>query len=382
MSSPGQPPNILAVDDTPANLRLLGGMLRDKGYRVRPVASGAEALQAAAAEPPDLILLDIGMPELDGFEVCRRLKANPTLQDVPVIFLTAHTDSEHKVKAFACGAVDFVTKPFSFDEVNARVGTHLELRRQRRELQASYEKLCESETLRDSLVHMVVHDLRSPLTVLVAGLDFLKRDTGAVLSTTQREVVEDSLVAARKMVAQVSSMLDVSKLDAGKLVPQRVECDLVLLATDVVRSLGALAVDKRLTLAPPQHPIWAVVDKELVSRVTQNLLSNALKFTPTEGAIEVGVEGKPEAVRVWVKDSGPGIPLEQRGQVFDEFSQVRTEASSAHNWSTGLGLAFCKLAVEAHGGAIGVDSEVGKGSTFWFELPRGAPAGPSRSQEA
>ena len=152
-------PSIMVVDDTPANLRLLTGMLKERGYKVRPVSSGKFALQTAKHDPPDLILLDIIMPEMNGYEVCECLKADEQLSGIPVIFISALNETMDKVKAFKVGGVDYVTKPFQFEEVQARVATHLELRRQKRLVQESNEQLRKLEELRDNLVHMVVHDM-------------------------------------------------------------------------------------------------------------------------------------------------------------------------------------------------------------------------------
>ena len=164
-------PNVIVVDDTPANLQLLTGMLKERGYKVRPVPSGKLALQAAKNDPPDLILLDIMMPEMDGYEVCERLKADEKLREIPVIFISALNETMDKVRAFGVGGVDYVTKPFQFEEVDARVRTHLELQRQRRKLKENYEQLRRLEELRDNLVHMIVHDLRNPLTGISGFLD-------------------------------------------------------------------------------------------------------------------------------------------------------------------------------------------------------------------
>ena len=159
--------SVLVVDDTIENLRLLSDLLGEQGYEVRAVTSGRQALQAVEHDPPDLILLDITMPEMDGYEVCRRLKATERSKDVPVIFLTALTDTADKVRAFDAGGVDYVTKPFQFEEVLARVKTHVALRRAQAALADSYTRLRALEQLRDDLVHMIVHDMRSPLTALL-----------------------------------------------------------------------------------------------------------------------------------------------------------------------------------------------------------------------
>ena len=171
MKQAGGGASILVVDDTVENLQLLGSMLSEQGYEVRPVTNGRDALLAARSYPPDSILLDVSMPEMDGYEVCTQLKASEELREIPVIFLTALNSTADKVKAFEVGGADHVTKPFQIDEVLARIRVHIALRRSRQELLASYERLRGLERLREDMVQMVVHDMRSPLSALIGLLE-------------------------------------------------------------------------------------------------------------------------------------------------------------------------------------------------------------------
>ena len=366
--------DILVVDDTPINLHLLTGVLQDRGYSVRPVSSGEAALQAARAAAPDLVLLDIDMPGMDGFQICEHLKADPTLADVPVIFISALTEVLDKVRAFSLGGIDYITKPFQAEEVHARVATHLELRRQRRELQQSYDRLQELERLRDGLVHMVIHDLRSPLTALVGYLELLELEAGGALSPTARSNLRRARDASGKMIGLVGSVLDVSRMEEGKLTPELHACDMGDLARQVTDSLRSLARDRSLSVERTPQPVMALADRDLVSRVLENLLSNALKLTPPGGAVRVGVERRDDEVEIAVHDDGPGVPPELRERIFDKFAQVEARARGSRFPSSGLGLTFCKLAVEAHGGRIGAESKEGGGSRFWFTLPAAWPA--------
>jgi K+-sensing histidine kinase KdpD len=358
-------PNILVVDDTPANLQLLCGMLKERGYRPRPVPSGALALRAAASEAPDLVLLDISMPEMDGFEVCSRLKADPTHQDVPVIFLTAHTDSADKVKAFAVGGVDYVTKPFQFDEVHARISTHLKLRQNQLELQQSYDRLFNLEKVRDDLVHMIVHDLRSPLTVLVNQLLAAKDE---VKDAQIQDDLGACIDAVMSMNSMVTSVLDVSRMEASTMVLKREKCELATLVNAVVREMKGLVGERELVIEAPS-PVPMVADKSVITRVIQNLLGNALKFTGPRGQIRIELTMNEGTTRFAVSDDGPGVAKDMQEKIFEKFGQVECYSSNERH-STGLGLTFCKLAVETHGGRIGVDCIDGQcGSTFWFTLP-------------
>ena len=371
-SHPDSGASILVVDDTPANLQVLVGMLKEHGHRVRPVLEGRLALRAAKAEVPDLVLLDINMPDMNGFEVCEQLKADPKLADTPVIFISGNTETVDKVRAFSVGGVDYVTKPFQMAEVEARVATHLELRRKRRELQESLEALRRLETLRDSLVHMVVHDLRSPLAAISACLEVIKWDADEQHRVELATDVETALHATRTIIRLVNSVLDVSKMEGTEMRLQLVPADIAAVARESVDELESLVGTRQLVRDWPDDPVMAVVDRDVVARVMQNLLGNALKFTPATEAITVTVEANDDMVRVAVSDTGPGIPREYRERVFEKFGQVDA-VLRGQRFSTGLGLTFCRLAVEAHGGHIGVDSEVGRGSTFWFVLPRNGP---------
>jgi signal transduction histidine kinase len=366
------PASILMVDDTPANMDLLSGMLKVRGYKVRAAISGKLALQAARNDPPDLILLDVNMPEMNGYEVCQELKADEKLKDIPVIFLSALNDTIDKVKAFGAGGVDYITKPFQFEEVEARVETHLELRRRSRLLQAAYDKLSELEKLRDSLVHMIVHDLRSPLAGISAYLELIGESKNNPLSAEQTANIAEARKTARQMIQIVSDVLDVSKMEGGQMKLSLEKCDLGATVKECLTGFKALSRNRTIEFTPPAKPVTVPADREIILRILQNLMGNALKFTRDDGLIRVDITPAGDKARVSVHDDGPGIAPEYRRKIFDKFAQVELPAGRP-KYSTGLGLAFCKLAVEAHGGAIGVDSEEGKGSTFWFELPAGGP---------
>ena len=371
--SPEGIPNIIVVDDTPANLQLLSGMLKERGYKVRPVPSGKLALQAAKNDPPDLILLDIMMPDMDGYEVCERLKADEKLRDISVIFISALNETMDKVRAFGAGGVDYVTKPFQFEEVNARVSTHLELQRQRRKLKENYEQLRRLEEMRDNLVHMIVHDLRSPLMGISGFLDLALELEKETLTEDGLDYLQTAKRSTTAVTDMVNAVLDVSKMEAGEMKLHLAECDLVHIAADLISGMQSLKEAREIVLEAPPQPVTVVADGDLLLRVIQNLLGNALKFTPSDGWIRLGIEPDEKGVWVKVRDNGPGIPAEYRERIFEKFGQVEARANR-QKFSTGLGLTFCKLAVEAHGGSIGVDSEVGKGSMFWFVLPKEGPA--------
>jgi two-component system, sensor histidine kinase and response regulator len=366
------PASVLVVDDTVDNLRLLAGVLGQMGHVVRPVTSGLQALVAARHSAPDLILLDVSMPEMDGYEVCARLKADPQLKDIPVIFLTALSDIADKVKAFEVGGVDYITKPFHLEEVQARVRTHLALRRANVQLSLSYSQLQRLEQLREDLVHMVVHDMRTPLTVLAGHLEFLNSG-GETLSPEGAADLQAAMQGARVVARMANDLLDVSRLEEGKLMLKLAEHDLGGLAEKVRSSLRGFERGRTIELQVESGAV-AACDSGLVERVLENLVNNAIKHTPSGSAITISVASRAQRLRVTVSDQGPGVPVEARQKIFEKFGVVSARTHDRYH-SAGIGLAFCKLAVEAHGGAIGVESREPQGSTFWFELPRDAPNG-------
>jgi two-component system, sensor histidine kinase and response regulator len=367
MKQAGGGASILVVDDTVENLQLLGSMLSEQGYEVRPVTNGRDALLAARSYPPDLILLDVSMPEMDGYEVCTQLKASEELREIPVIFLTALNSTADKVKAFEVGGADHVTKPFQIDEVLARIRVHIALRRSRQELLASYERLRGLERLREDMVQMVVHDMRSPLSALIGLLSLIQTDPTCTLGDDTAQDLEYAVQAAASINRLANDVLDVSRLEEEKLPLDRRPNDLAQICRDVLVRLGPLDRTRSLELDATDAVI-APCDRGLVERVLENLVGNAMKHTPAGGRVRLSALAGRDRVRVSVRDEGPGVPPDARSKIFEKFGTVVARHDQKYH-SAGLGLTFCKLAVEAHGGSIGVDSGEPVGSVFWFELP-------------
>ena len=356
--------DLMVVDDNPKNLKLLERMLYDCGFRVRLFPRGKMALASAAANPPELFLLDINMPEMDGYEVCRQLKSDPHLAAIPVIFLSALNDTGDKIKAFEVGGVDYITKPFQLEEVRARIETHLALRRSTFLLQQSFDKLKELERLRDSLVHMIVHDMRTPLTIISGSLELLLQTEGKQMSEKALSRIDKAKLGTNKLIEMVNSLLDISKLESGTETIHPKPVDIIELVQEVVGAFSDSPTGHKVHAEVLTGPVIASCDRGMVSRVIQNLIGNATKYSPNGTDVTLRLEQRSESIRITVRDQGPGIPVEHRNRVFDKFYQVGHKKNSS-----GLGLTFCRLVVEAHGGTIGVDSEPDNGSEFWFTLP-------------
>ena len=317
---------------------------------------------------------------MNGYEVCEQLKANKASAAIPVIFLSALNETEDKVRAFGVGGVDYITKPFQFEEVHARVECQLNLWRLRKnlecqnaELAETNRRLHEAETLRENLIHMVVHDMRSPLTVQMGFLDFLMTNASPALGAKERSWVGAAYETSFKLINMVNSLLDISRMEAGKMPLDRKLNDLGQIARAALEFYRPVVGQRHFVFPPGEPPFMAHCDASLIQRVIENLIGNALKFTTETGSISIAITQNEQDVRLAVIDDGMGIAPEYQETIFKKFGQGGTRHRKN---STGLGLAFCKLAMDAQGGQIGVHSEVGKGSAFWFTLPLGGRSNP------
>lgn len=223
-------PSILIVDDTPSSLRLLDRMLSEQGYTIRTASCGEQALSFARSDPPDLVLLDIDMPGMDGYDVCERLKADEILKEIPVIFISALAETANIVRGFDAGGVDYIVKPFNSREVQARVKTHLEIVDQKQQLQINYEKLRQLESLRDNMVNMIAHDMRNPLMGISASLQVLERIIKELSSPEGAESIRTAKSALHMLLEMVNSMLDVSRMESGQMKLNFSEFELVDIA--------------------------------------------------------------------------------------------------------------------------------------------------------
>jgi two-component system sensor histidine kinase/response regulator len=374
-TEPVHPPKILIVDDTPSNLQLLSEIFKDRGYEIQAALNGKLALQAIQNNPPDLILMDIAMPDISGYEVCKRIKADERFSDIPIIFVSGLQNVASIVKAFEVGAVDYIIKPFQISEIRARIQTHLSLRLQREELRDANSQLRSLEELRDNLVHMVVHDMRNPLWNAHSCLQLIRNKLDKPDSLPAiREHIEAAIDSTQDLMVMIDSILDVSKMESGLIPLELAPCNLEAMIREAIDKSASVRKSRTLNVIVASRQTTVVADPELIARVIDNLLTNAITHTHDElGEIHFRIDSIDTRVRVSILDNGPGIPLEYQSKIFEKFFQVKS-ALTGQRRSTGLGLTFCQLAVEAHDGRIGVQSAENQGSLFWFELPAGGPA--------
>ena len=353
---------ILVVDDTPDNCLLIQAILQDEGYQVELADSGKAALRIIEQSPPDLVLLDVMMPGMDGYEVTRRIRANASLPFMPILLTTAY-DQPSVAQGLDTGADDFIRKPVHFDELLARVRALLRLKH-------SVDERDEIARQREDFVSRLTHDLRTPLVAADRMLNLMSQGALGDLSNDVHDAIETMIRSNANLLTMVNTLLEVYRYEAGRKTLIFSPVDLAELAEEVVKELSPLAIDKHLALDlefNQDEGFSAKGDRLELYRVMTNLIGNALKFTD-EGSITVRLirvdTGLVPAIKLEVQDTGSGISDSDRASLFESFNPGKHKRSGS-----GLGLHLTRRIVEAHNGRINVTTELNKGSTFTVYLP-------------
>jgi len=371
---------VLMVDDNPTNLNVLLDALKHHGFKLLAAKSGEEAIQRALFAKPDLILLDVLMPGIDGFETCRQLKANPVTEEIPIIFMTALADTVDKVKGFSFGAVDYITKPFQHEEVLSRVNAHLTIQDLKRNLEQKNAEMEEKNRLLDEalkhekelnrlktgLVGMASHELRRPLTVIsLYSRSLFPKENGNV--PEQNEGYTKIQKSIRQMTQLLDDILLATQSEMGKLTFEPEVVNLGELCSKIVQE-SELIDDSAHSLhfTVKNNAENALVDPRLIQRIISNLLSNAVKYSPHGSNIWFDLNTQVAQATFIVKDEGIGISPEDQQKLFENFQRGSNVGKTP---GTGLGLTIVKQCVELHNGTMMFSSELGKGTTFEVSLP-------------
>ncbi|MCP4540972.1 MAG: hybrid sensor histidine kinase/response regulator [Chloroflexi bacterium] len=378
--------NILIVDDIPANLRLLSQMLSEQGYSVRAVTNGPRALESVRAMPPDLILLDIKMPGMNGYQVCQRLKANEQACDIPIIFISALGETNDKINAFAVGGVDYITKPFQVEEVLARIETHLGLRDMQRQIQKINDELekrlgelgCSNTELQarneelDAFAHTVAHDLKNPLASLTLHTSWMKKSWRTMQSGEIQESLDVVANAGQKMTRIVDELLLLASIRREQV--QTTPLDTASIVETVQERMSGMIKEHKAEIVLSPEQVWPVAlgYAPWIEEVWINYISNAIKYGGQSPQINLGATSEADnIVRFWVRDNGPGLTPEQQYRLFVPFERLNEVRVQGY----GLGLSIVRRILEKLGGEAGVTSEPDQGSTFFFTLPGGETSG-------
>lgn len=380
---------VLIVDDVAENLEVLGSKLQAVSVNILAAQSGESALKIAAAKRPDLILLDVQMPMMDGYTVKERLGKNPVTADIPVIFLTARTDVNDIVHGFELGAADYITKPVQTPELIVRVNHHLELQHLRRQqeerertleheieerilaeqaLRKANERLEELNAQKNEFIGIAVHDLKNPLSGISALAEMVK-ELPEIERMDIEEYMQRIIRSASRMFDLIKSFLDVNAIEQGCLQVNLTASNISLATQTTTQSYMLKAKAKSINLCiDAGNDIHAVSDESVFVQVLDNLVSNALKFSPAHRNIYVRVKELSERIRIEVQDEGPGLSNEDKKKLFGKFARLSARPTAGES-STGLGLSIVKTMVEAMNGTIWCESELGHGAKFCLELP-------------
>jgi two-component system, sensor histidine kinase and response regulator len=376
---PPNAPLILVADDVPANVELLFDQLHVLGFRAIAASDGPSALAVCFERRPDLCILDVSMPAGDlgvddrstGFEVCRRIKRDPRTKSIPVIFVTALNDTTDRVKAIEAGGDDFLTKPHNRLVLGARVRSLLKLKAATDSLEDTLRKLREVEKMRDDLMKMIVHDLKTPLTSVLATTEMLIDGDFGELNDEQRRMLSDAEGKADDLLALIGDLLEVARIEEATMTLDLQPIAPAALLNEIVNEWSIRFQQEGATATvdvADDAPVFEA-DKPLLRRVLGNLVSNALTHSATAITLQLSARRDNDNVLFTLADNGPGIPPEYHEVIFRKFERVKNP-NIPRTRSSGLGLAFCKLVVDAHGGRIWVQSAgEGKGSAFHFSLP-------------
>ncbi|KPK05330.1 MAG: hypothetical protein AMJ56_16075 [Anaerolineae bacterium SG8_19] len=359
---------VLIVDDELSALYTLEMLLTPEPYDIKLANSPEEAFVTLESDPPDVILLDVMMPGITGYEVCQRLKGDDRWRHIPIILVTALDSKDDLVRGLNSGADEFISKPVNGPEMRARVRSMLRIKQQ-------YDDIQEAMHLREELANMIVHDMRTPISAIVLYIDLLSRLYDS--SDHHKRVVPKLRSQAQRLNSMLTDMLLVAKMKSGKLVLNCSPVNIVELVETAVQDQKAVAESKRITVVTdlPNDVQLMSLDSKLIQRTLENLLSNALKFSPEDSTVTVHLAyGKPgpssnghqPRLRLQVTDEGPGIPEEFRESIFDRYEVVKMKTADIPQ--VGIGLAFCKMVVEAHGGTISVNDNQPQGAVFTVEL--------------
>ena len=367
--SPKEAPYLLAIDDEQLNLELIRFILERHGFQYSGTSDDEKVFVLLEERLPDLILLDIVMPRVDGYELCQKIKSFDRYRDIPIIFLTGKVQVKDKVKGFEVGGVDYVTKPFNEQELLARIKTHVELVTARKQIELQAENLQRSNQLKDRMFSIIGHDLRSPLSAAKLKMDFLMR---GIIDPKAPEFLDDTVFGLLKTMDEalnlLQNLLGWAKSESGQMKIITEPLQLQDIADQTIRLLKLASDHKKIEiLNEVPEDLYVEADMNMIKTVLRNLVSNAIKFTPSDGQIRISTEHKEDRVFVKVIDTGDGISKEDIAKILnteEHFSKLGTDKEPG----TGLGLVLCQTFIAQHQGQLRIDSAPGDGSTFSFDL--------------
>ena len=370
-------PKILIVDDNKENIDLIAYFLKPQNYTLVTAMDGLEALEKVEKERPDIILLDIMLPKMDGFQVCERLKKDPATRFIPIIMITALKELKDKIRGLEVGADDFISKPFENVELLTRVKSllrikkyHDELESKNKELEEKNKALLKMDQFKEELSHLIVHDMKNPLFVIQGNLQMLEMGLGDGMSPIAKKYLDRIERSTNNLLRMALNLIDIFKIEDGTM---ELSLELANL-NDIAKSSAEKIMDypenqsKQLELKLAESLPFIKLDVSVMERVMDNLLSFAMANIDNDSRVEISTSADDHALYLVVHDFGVHIPSKYNESMFDKFSQIEIK-NEGYRLGRGLALTFCKMAVKAHGGDLNVDAENTVGNRFILSLP-------------
>ncbi len=360
---------VLIVDDNTTNIQVVGSILKNLKVDISVATNGRAALEIVNKVNPDLILLDIMMPEMDGFEVIDELYSNDSTRQIPVIFITAKIQTEDIVKAFEKGAVDYITKPFKAPELLVRVKTQLNIKHYLLTLERQTSQLKKLNQDKNEFLSIAAHDLKNPINTITM-LGKVLRDTDDLSADEIKEFANDLITSSSKMFHLISELLDINAIEEGKIAMTKENVNLDSVIKTTVMQYDMHANEKNIKIVynnTAQNP-YALADENAVVQILDNILSNAIKYSPFDKSISIELLNTDNKIIFSIKDEGLGFTEEDKTKLFSKFSKLSTRPTNNEN-STGLGLSIVKRYIEALDGNIDLESTHGEGAKFIVSLP-------------
>lgn len=359
---------VLIADDISANIELLGSILSQEGFSIGVAMNGNQAVAAATEDPPDIILMDISMPEMNGYTACRLLKENPLTAKIPVIFITAHADESEIVEGFDSGGVDYITKPFKPRELISRIRTHIELKKAREKIESQNVELLQLNATKDKFFSIISHDLRNPIGAFHGITELFLHKNFNLNEKEKKEYIGMMHSSSLKLVTLLESLLLWANSQTGRVKFDPAKEYIAPVVKIVIDNLQTNVIQKNLIITIDiDKELTACFDVNMLSTVLRNLISNAIKFTPAGGEIKIAAFKQGNYTEFSVSDNGIGLKSDDIAKLFRIEVHYTTEGTGGETGS-GLGLILCREFVERHGGKIWAESKPGEGSVFRFNI--------------
>jgi DNA-binding response OmpR family regulator len=368
---------ILIIEDNQENIDLLVYFLRPQGYNLVTATNGVKGLGLAKKEHPEIILLDIMLPKMDGFEVCERLKKDPDTKYIPIIMITALKDLKDKLRALQVGADDFITKPFENVELLARVKSllrikeyHDKLERTNKELEEKNESLLRMDEFKEELINLIVHDMKNPLFVIQGNLQMMSMSLDNLSPDYIKKYTQRIERSSQQLLRMVVNLLDISRIEEGTMVLKQDMVDFNKIIEEIIQRVKEYPenTQKEINFDKDSNITDMIFDKSVIERVVENMINFATNNVVEDGVVNLTTQKINDTkIQFTVQDSGTQIPIKFHDKIFEKFSQAEIK-KDGYRVERALGLTFCKMAVEAHDGSMCLDLDNPLGNRFILEL--------------